>query len=170
MAPLSITVSKVVRGDAAAAYAGWLQHVWREGGGLPGPAPRVVVSGDPTTGQGCARKVSGLREEISASVYPSSVSYSVVAGPFPVYSHSATVFFEPVAETTTVEGGGGGGSSKVTSEKHTTRVRWTVELEPWPLCTWLVRRLVLWSFNGMLNHLEKVLADNTVVKEVGGDE
>ena len=106
----SITHERTVDVAPAVAYAGWFEHVWRGGGGLG--APRMLVDGNPTTGEGSVRRVPGMVvESVLETEPPTRVVYAVTAGPFPVSHHRGEVTF--------AEAPGGG-----------CRMTWTVEWRP----------------------------------------
>lgn len=76
-------------------------------------------------------------EQIKSGEVGRYVEYSVIAGPFPVRSHAAKVSFEE-------------GSSEGQTQ---TVVTWSVEVEPYFMCWYLVKRIILWSFNSMLDSM-----------------
>eukprot|EP00928_Gymnodinium_smaydae_P093170 TRINITY_DN77208_c0_g1_i1.p1 TRINITY_DN77208_c0_g1~~TRINITY_DN77208_c0_g1_i1.p1 ORF type:complete len:161 (+),score=27.30 TRINITY_DN77208_c0_g1_i1:169-651(+) len=124
----------------AECYDAFLRDVWLGGGGLPGPPPRIVVPGDPASGQGCVRVVpGGIHEEILLAKPGVFIEYHVASGPFPVSYHRGRVEFN-------ADGGSNGAPSA-------TLVTWTVDYTP-VVCTGPLLSLVIrWSLGTMLRNL-----------------
>lgn len=98
-----------VKGTASSAYAGFLAHTWRGGGGLSlGPLLQIAKAGDKQTGLDCERVIYplGLREVIVAVDYPRRLEYKV-ANPswirgFPASSHRGVVTFEEEGDASVI--------------------------------------------------------------------
>lgn len=127
--------STVLHCDRQRAYDQWLQVVWRQGGGLP---PCVVLEpGDPITGAGSVRRMSGcIKERILEAERPSRVVYTFVSGPFPIKNHRGEVTFH---------------APTATSVADSTVLEWQVQYTPTFWGTdWLLYAIMCSVFNWML--------------------
>jgi len=145
----SVTYDIVVPCSAASAQSHFTQVVWYDLGFQTMPLLNMLPFagihkvGD-ENGVGCVRVVPGawlpmIKEEILA-VEPGKINYRVKSGPFPVSYHKGTVLFE--------------------EEGDSTRVTWTVEYVPFPLCDGVTRFLVWFMFPNGLKALEKAILED----------
>lgn len=135
-----------VKGTPAAAYAGFLAHTWRGGGGLSlGPLLQIAKAGDEQTGLDCERVIYplGLREVIVTVDYPRRLEYKV-ANPswirgFPASSHRGILTFEE-------------------EESGAAVITWRASWVPRPGATWLLDRMASSFLRSMCKSLEKHLS------------
>eukprot|EP00730_Choanoeca_flexa_P001404 TRINITY_DN10619_c0_g2_i7.p1 TRINITY_DN10619_c0_g2~~TRINITY_DN10619_c0_g2_i7.p1 ORF type:complete len:139 (+),score=10.29 TRINITY_DN10619_c0_g2_i7:287-703(+) len=136
MALNSLQEEITVTASQEAAFQGWLQYIWREGGGMG--KPRIINDGD-ADGVGMQRRVPGaIVEEITALERFRCIEYTIAKGPFPCSTHTAKVTFEPL-------------------QNDATKVTWQCTITPYWGFGWFVSWLVPFVFARMLSHMKDQL-------------
>ena len=145
--PRPLRYSLVARLDGCAsteaALDEWLRFVWREGGGLPLPAP-LVLSDEPDGRLEILRLPHPLlRERVYSVDRALSTAEYTVSNPslltFPVHSHRGSVAFERDAEGVVM--------------------RWEVELRPYDRLGWAVRGFTSTVLRTITRNLQSRLAE-----------